>query len=465
MAGAAEPADAEPVPAAPPPAPLVSDEPPAKSSEQAFLDGCSAAAQVLQNADVLFLCTGAGFSADSGLAVYGDIAKVPAYAALGVGYQDLCDPKWLREDRRVFYGFWGTCLGDYRSTRPHLGYEILAKWRDERFRDTEAARSIRRRIRRIEDHEEARQERSRGGPEPYKATGFPGAFFVFTSNVDTHSYDHFDACEVRECHGNIELWQCSGPCTRLLWRAPPDYGFHVDRAAMLCREGTAEDLPEDDPTEPDSGEVDAARPRLGRVRYNERPRALSGWPAYSSPAGVPEADMWRPNRPMCVRCERPARPAILMFGDSEWVDNVAQEQRYEAWLDAVAIEAQVRHAGGAGAEPEGDAEDDDAEGRRCRPLKVCILEIGCGRNVPTCLWNSQSAARKFSKAGAQCTLVRINPESPAFDGPAKSGMYRLLSIPGSGLSSLEKMDVTLMLGALLRLSPTGSGTPAANSCN
>lgn len=218
------------------------------------------------------------------------------------------------------------------------------------------------------------------------------------------------------------------------------------------------------------------------MRYSERPRALNGWPAYAPPDDVPEADAWRPNRPMCVRCERPARPAILMFGDSEWVDNVAQDQRYEAWLDAVAIEAEMRRAEAipedfsevaleaemAEAEEAEEAEDGDPdvlERRKRGPLKVCILEIGCGRNVPTCLWNSQSAARKFSKAGAQVTLVRINPESPAFDGPSKSGIYRLLSIPGSGLSSLEKMDVTLMLGALLRLSPKGSGRPAADSCN
>ena len=42
--------------------------------------------------------------------------------------------------------------------------------------------------------------------------GSPGAFYVFTSNVDAHSFDAFRSCEVRECHGNTELWQCAKPC-------------------------------------------------------------------------------------------------------------------------------------------------------------------------------------------------------------------------------------------------------------
>merc|ERR1719162_754864 len=46
----------------------------------ALLEGCARAAKAINAADVLMLCTGAGFSADSGLAVYGDIARIPAYS-------------------------------------------------------------------------------------------------------------------------------------------------------------------------------------------------------------------------------------------------------------------------------------------------------------------------------------------------------------------------------------------------
>ena len=37
------------------------------------------AAEKIHQADVLLVCTGAGFSADSGLAVYSDIAKIKPY--------------------------------------------------------------------------------------------------------------------------------------------------------------------------------------------------------------------------------------------------------------------------------------------------------------------------------------------------------------------------------------------------
>ena len=79
---------------------------------------------------------GAGFSADSGLAVYADVAKahqfirlhmnlwtwcvggtfveclyleVPAYRDRKLTYQDVCQPHWLFEEPDLFWGFWGQC--------------------------------------------------------------------------------------------------------------------------------------------------------------------------------------------------------------------------------------------------------------------------------------------------------------------------------------------------------------------
>ena len=43
---------------------------------------CQAAGRAVAEADVLMVLTGAGFSADSGLAVYADVARVPAYQVL-----------------------------------------------------------------------------------------------------------------------------------------------------------------------------------------------------------------------------------------------------------------------------------------------------------------------------------------------------------------------------------------------
>ena len=43
-------------------------------------------AQLIHEADFLLIAAGAGFSADSGLPVYADIATVPAYTALDLAY-------------------------------------------------------------------------------------------------------------------------------------------------------------------------------------------------------------------------------------------------------------------------------------------------------------------------------------------------------------------------------------------
>ena len=68
------------------------------------------AAREIFSADFLIVAAGAGFSADSGLPVYKDIADVAAYHRMGVTYADLCDPVWQRKDAEIFFGFWGSCF-------------------------------------------------------------------------------------------------------------------------------------------------------------------------------------------------------------------------------------------------------------------------------------------------------------------------------------------------------------------
>ena len=88
------------------------------SSEEAvalkanFESNCRQAAKALFEADVLLLVTGAGFSADSGLAVYADVAHVPAYEERDLDYHDICQPDWIHDEPDLFYGFWGQCYND-----------------------------------------------------------------------------------------------------------------------------------------------------------------------------------------------------------------------------------------------------------------------------------------------------------------------------------------------------------------
>ncbi|TYZ58577.1 hypothetical protein PybrP1_009957 [[Pythium] brassicae (nom. inval.)] len=236
-----------------------------------------AAAEKIAAADFLLVAAGAGFSADSGLPVYNDIASVAAYEALGVDYQDLCDPYWLEEDEEIFYGFWGHCFNAYRDAASHRGYEILRRWKQQLVRKRGDRRAFQRTF----------QQLRVSGALPASATVFPDSvtsdpFFVYTSNVDAHFHRSFGADEVYELHGSVELWQCAGvrgtgaasaPC-EATWRVDPGTRFDVDTDAMRAAGG------------------DVAR---------------------------------------CRACGGRGRPNVLMFSDRSWLPNVRDEERYVAW--------------------------------------------------------------------------------------------------------------------------------------
>ena len=76
------------------------------------------AALAIQQADVLLVATGAGWSADSGLAIYRDVADVAAYHERDLTYRDICQPEWLHRDPELFYGFWGGCYNDTQPNCP-----------------------------------------------------------------------------------------------------------------------------------------------------------------------------------------------------------------------------------------------------------------------------------------------------------------------------------------------------------
>ena len=177
-----------------------------------------------------FLCS-AGWSADSGLAVYKDVADVAAYRNLGLTYRELSVPSLLESDAAMFHGFWASCFNDYRDTSPHEGYGIVAAWRKRLHERTEL---------------EAQASASDGDVD------VRSRFFCFTSNVDAHSLLAFPLEEVYECHGNSELWQCASPrCATALkkdsvgdeavakgrWRAPQGLRFHIDAESRLAPTG------------------------------------------------------------------------------------------------------------------------------------------------------------------------------------------------------------------------------------
>jgi NAD-dependent SIR2 family protein deacetylase len=161
--------------------------------------------------------------------------------------------------------------------------------------------------------------------------------FVFTSNVDGQfQKGGFPPPRVAEVHGTIHALQCALPCQQTAW--------------------------------PADAFVPQVDPNMGRLT-NEHPR--------------------------CPHCGRMARPNILMFWDSAWVEKYSEVQlsRLNAWLPA--------------------------------PTRKVVVELGAGKALPT--------VRRFSERNGP-RVIRINPREEAID--PKFG----IGIAGGALEVLAAID-------------------------
>jgi len=196
------------------------------------------AAKAILEAEVILISTGAGWSADSGLATYPGIAEIPPYQERGLTYYDICQPWWAKREPATFYGFWGDSCNVYRETKPHDGYALLKSWKDE--------------ILMKNNRVTAKLEKVMA---KYEKDITRDPFFSLTSNVDAHWWNKnvgavFERKEVTEVHGNIEYWQT---CPSYhegednVWRLDPEFRFEVDKETMLAEDSTKW------PTDPKSG--------------------------------------------------------------------------------------------------------------------------------------------------------------------------------------------------------------------
>jgi len=256
----------------------------------------------------------------------------------------------------------------------------------------------------------------------------PGAFFAFTSNVDAHHFDVFAPSEIRECHGSIESYQCASSCPGV-WRAPLNFRFEVNKASMLAPQCHSASFPHHEGHAlEDLDDIDAV-PRVGNVRGGGRPQMLRHMPG---PAPTTEAAGFTRNHPVCPSCGGSARPAILMFGDGNWQDNVAQQNRFGYWADAVSKEIAERT-------------------ESSQPVKAVILEIGAGKNVTRVRRTSERALLEWHDAGADVWLIRINPDLPLGDDdklkPEGALGKHVISIMERGLAGLEMIDAAMVKAA------------------
>ncbi|CAM9151540.1 unnamed protein product, partial [Ectocarpus fasciculatus] len=287
------------------------------SSEDAY----QRAARTILRADYLLIATGAGFSADSGLAVYADVAKNSYYASREKDYADLANTSLLMEDPELFWKFWGDCRRSYLETAPHSGYDILNQWCNLLPRLKRGAKD-----------------------------SAINAWYVYSSNVDGH-FRRFDNLSGHLCemHGCVEESVCSS-----------SLGYFVSREH---REAAS------DPATDESGYSIS-------IQERSMDDTLRSWTARGSDAQravcrsverpTPLDTLDETPVPVCSSCNiYPLRPLVVMFGDV--CPNVIPRiwnkiDAYQQWQDAMETEVTQR----AG-----------------EPKRLVVLELGCGMRVPS----------------------------------------------------------------------------------
>lgn len=109
--------------------------------------------------------------------------------AVGLAYEEICQPKWFQEEPHLGWGFWNFCHEAYQATTPHEGYVRAREWGQR----------------------------------------CPLGFFSFTSNIDSHWVaSGTKGDNVLEVHGAVKWLQCSKPCAPDVWKAPKDHGLVED---------------------------------------------------------------------------------------------------------------------------------------------------------------------------------------------------------------------------------------------
>jgi len=142
------------------------------------------AADLIEDADALFVAAGAGMGIDSGLPDFrgpdGFWAAYPALGRRGLEFYEVASPRTFETDPALVWGFYGHRLALYRQTTPHAGFIILKGWGKSMFHGCR----------------------------------------VFTSNVDGHfQCAGYGEDAITECHGSIHHLQCSRPCCGDVWSA------------------------------------------------------------------------------------------------------------------------------------------------------------------------------------------------------------------------------------------------------
>jgi NAD-dependent SIR2 family protein deacetylase len=162
------------------------------------------AKQLLEEADAIFITSGAGMGVDSGLpdfrGVEGFWNAYPKARELGLRFEEMANPQWFETDPQLAWAFYGHRMHLYRDTVPHEGFKKLLQLSNTKKYGT----------------------------------------YVFTSNVDGQFQKAgFSEKEIMECHGSIHYLQCIDNCHRRLWPADDTFieieeGFKAKEPLPSC---------------------------------------------------------------------------------------------------------------------------------------------------------------------------------------------------------------------------------------
>jgi hypothetical protein len=385
------------------------------------------AAQHIARADFLLIATGAGFSADSGLPTYADVATHPIYQRQSLDYGDLCRNRCLHEDPALFYGFWGTCYNSYQQAHPHKGYGILQKWcrhKEEKIKELNGSGS--------------------------NGTCRLGAYYHYTSNVDGHfRRTGVPTDRLHEIHGAIDQWlPLVGVADLEKEKHSTENSIFVDIQDHEGRSDASQSSSWISIPDSYTFPVDPTTLRLSPERFlqdiyifgggsgSRMNRRIGAAPLSSSS----KLELWRPR--------------VLMFDDDFATHTIMgldqSSDRYQNW------ESMMEH-----------------QMEQSKTLRLVVLEIGCGLRVPSvrrechdvihdtaarCLTDAKkvtSADKDDDEQGGRknlpprCTWIRINPITEEItDGVSDSdddachgsSLISIINVQGRALECLQQID-------------------------
>lgn len=334
------------------------------------------AAAILASAEFLLVHCGAGMSADSGLSTYQN-PKDNYLDSLGLSYEAICDPKWVENPQEAFESW------QIQITDPRIELQMkqladqpaeIADEDDEKidvileFSRAELGSLLAVRLYWGYWLQFAQRCTNANLHHGYDVLSrwkqrFGSRSFAVTTNVDGLLRKSWPDA-MWEIHGCVHDWQCS--------QLP-----NVD-ASSVCPfidvegnpSGSSEPAEQSKWTQSEAVEVENGLVKL------RSPNQISSW------HDLLPKQLWHKEQCECGTLRALMRPRVMGFSDGRFADDHRQRNECERWVDQM-----------------------------MQSSRVVIVEIGCGKAVPTLRNRSEAVFRALNRNARmewRCALLRIN---------------------------------------------------------